>query len=184
MKFNKKKAGYTFVQMLAGGCAGLLVGFVLLKIVNFAWSGLEQLYLHGFIKGLLLLISFLIILGGTIAVTSELVLLLGRFIPRETTRRRVYEGCFLGICTAVAILTMTRGDWMGALEEWGGPIRLIATILYFVVVLPVKLFTFWIPALLMLLVAAPIGAAIGYNLPPHIKPPQKANEPDVKSRKS
>jgi hypothetical protein len=35
--------------------------------------------------------------------------------------------------------------------------------------LPLKLVTFWIPALIVLAISAPIGATIGFYFIPHIK---------------
>ncbi|MGQ9609331.1 MAG: hypothetical protein ACUVWN_08515 [bacterium] len=166
MAINTKKLGFTLLQILAGGCAGLLAGLILLSLINLIWSGLSNIYINGFIKALLILISFLILVIGALSATVESILLLGRYIPREISRKKIYEGGFLGICTAVAFLTVTRGDWMGTLVEWGGPIRLIGTIFYFVVALPAKLFTFWIPVFLLIFLGAPIGSAIAYNLMP------------------
>ena len=164
---NIRKIGWTLAQMLVGCCSGILAGGVLLALVNFAWRGLLRVNLGGFLTAVLLLISFLIVFGSAVAATAEGVRLMGRFIPRPASRRRVYEGSFLGACAAVAILTVTRADWLGTLEEWGAPIRLIGTLLYYVMALPMKFALFWLPPLVLLAIAAPIGAAIGYNLPQH-----------------
>ncbi len=166
MAINTKKLGFTLLQILAGGCAGLLAGLILLSLINLIWAGLSNIYMHGFIRGLLILASFLIIVAGILSATAESVLLIGKYVPRDTSRKKVYEGGFLGICTVVAFLTVTRGDWMGTLAEWGGLIRLIGTIFYFIVALPAKLFTFWIPVFLLFFLGAPVGSAIAYNLVP------------------
>ena len=166
MAINTKKIGFTLLQILAGGFAGLLAGLILLNLINLIWAGLSNIYMHGFIKGLLILASFLILIIGALSATVESILLIGKNTPRVISRKKIYEGGFLGICTVVAFLTVTRGDWMGTLVEWGGPIRLIGTIFYFVVALPAKLFTFWIPVFLLIFLGAPVGSAIAYNLMP------------------
>jgi hypothetical protein len=165
MNVNVKKIGWTSAQIFAGGLAGFLACWIVLLLINLAWQGLQSLSLGNFLTGLLLLISFLIILSATVIATSESVLQIGRFVPRETSRRKVYEGSFLGLCAAVAILSVTRGDWVSTIEEWGGLIKLIATLFYLVAFLPLKLVTFWIPALFFIIIAIPIGAIIGYYLP-------------------
>lgn len=164
MAINTRRLGFTLLQILAGGCAGLLAGLILLSLINLIWTGLSNIYMHGFIKGLLILASFLIIVMGVLSATAETILLIGKYIPRETSRKKIYEGGFLGICTVVAFLTVTRGDWMGTLAEWGGLIKLVGTIFYFVVALPAKLFTFWIPVFLLFFLGAPVGSTIAYHL--------------------
>lgn len=161
-----RKIGLTFVQMLVGCCSGILAGGISLSLINFAWRGIQRLHLGSFPTALLLLISFLVVYGAVVAATAEGVRQMGRFVPRQASRRKIYEGSFLGACAAVAVLTVTRADWLSTLEEWGGPIKLLGTFLYFVIVLPVKFAIYWLPPLLLLVIAAPIGAAIGYNLPP------------------
>ena len=164
MSANVKKLGWTLTQVITGGVAGFLACWISLLLINLIWQGLISLSLGNFLTGLLLLISFLILLCATVIATSESVLQIGRFIPRETSRRKIYEGCFIGLCSAVAILSVTRGDWISTLDEWSGLVKLIATLFYIVAFLPLKLVTFWIPALFLIIIAAPIGATIGYNL--------------------
>jgi len=175
---NVRKIGLTFVQMLVGCCCGILAGGISLSLIDFAWPGIQRLNLGGFLTALLLLISFLIVYGAAVVATAEGVRQMGRFIPRQTSRRKIYEGSFLGACAAVAVLTVTRADWMGTLQEWGAPVRLVGTLLYFVIVLPVKFVIYWFPPLLLLIIAAPIGAAIGYNLPPPEGEETEAEDPE------
>jgi hypothetical protein len=162
---NVRKIGLSFVQMLVGCCSGIVAGGISLFLVNFAWRGIQRLHLGGFLAALLLLISFLIVYGSAVAATAEGVRQMGRFIPRQASRRKIYEGSFLGACAAVAVLTVTRSDWITTLEEWGSPVRLLGTFIYYVIVLPLKFAIYWFPPVLLLIIAAPIGAAIGYNLP-------------------
>ncbi len=156
---------FTFVQILVGCLSGVLAGGILLFLVNLVWGGIQGLNIGGFVTALLLLISFLIIYGAIVVATAEGVRQIGRFIPKRTSRRRMYEGSFLGACAAVAVLTLTRGDWMSTLSEWTGPVRLMGTLFYYLIT-PLKLIMYLFPPILVLIIAAPIGAAIAYNLPP------------------
>lgn len=160
-----KKIGLTFAQMLAGCCAGLLAAGFSLFAINLIWRGNWSAHLGGFLTAILLLASFLIVYGAGIMGTAEGVRQVGRFIPMPTSRRRIYEGAFLGICAAVAVLTVTRADWLGTLKEWGGPVSFVGTLLYYIVIRPVRFITGWIPGKFLLVIAGPIGAAIAYNNP-------------------
>ena len=162
---NGKKIGLTFAQLLVGCCAGVLAAGLSLLFVNFIWRGSWQTHLGGFLTAIALLASFLIVYGAGVAGTAEGVRQMGRFIPKQASRRKVYEGAFLGICAAVAILTVTRGDWNTTLAEWSGPFKTLGTLIYFVLIIPTKLVTGWIPAYILLLIAGPIGAAIAYSIP-------------------
>ena len=168
-----KKIGLTFAQMLVGCCTGVLAGWLSLLSINLIWRGDWWTHLGGFLTAIFLLASFLIIYGAGVAGTTEGVWQIGRFIPRQTSRRKMYEGAFLGISAAVAILTVTRGDWLTTLEDWAGPVKILGTLIYTVLILPVRFATGWIPAPFLLLVAAPIGAVIAYNIPPQV---DKASE--------
>ena len=170
-----KKIGLTFAQMLVGCCTGVLAGWLSLLSIKLIWRGDWWAHLGGFLTAVLLLASFLIIYGAGVVGTAEGVRQMGRFIPKQTSRRKMYEGAFLGICAAVAILTVTRGDWLTTLEEWVGPVKILGTLIYTILVLPVRFATGWIPARFLLLIAAPIGAAIAYNIPPQAeKSPESA----------
>ena len=162
---NVRKIGLTFAQMFVGCCSGILAGLISLSLVNLMWRGLQQAHLGGFLTALLILISFLIVYGAVIVSTAEAVRQMGRFIPRQTSRRRIYEGSFLGACAVVAVLTVALGNWTGALEGQSNLIRLLGTLFYYVAVIPLKLAVQWIPRLFLFIIAAPIGAAIAYNLP-------------------
>jgi len=173
---NTRKMGLTFAQMLVGCCTGALAGGISLFLINLMWRGTQSVHLGGFLSALLLLISFLIVYGASVVGTAEGVRQMGRFIPKQTSRRKMYEGAFLGICAAVAILTVTRGDWLSTLGEWGGPIKALGTLIYLVLIRPIRLFTGWIPARFLLLIAAPIGAAIAYNTTPREKETPEAQD--------
>lgn len=161
-------------QIVAGGMAGIIACLVSFGLVNLFWRAVDPKSIFGFIRGILLLISFLFILSAIVASVSETVMQFKRYIPREMLSRKiVYEGCFLGICAAVALLSVTRSDWLNSLEDWGGGIKLIATLFYLLLFLPLKLVTFWIPALLILSVSAPIGATIAFYVNPRIKKKDK-----------
>ncbi len=176
-----RRIGLTFLQVLTGCFCGVVAGGTALLLVNLVWQGLQRVHSGGFIMSLLLLISFLLVFGVAVAATAEGVRQMGRlFMPRESSRRRIYEWTFLGICAAVAILTVTRADWISTLQEWGNPVRSVGTLVYYIIVRPVYFVIFWIPPLLVLLLAAPIGAVIAYNLPPpeeEVSEPEDAEEP-------
>jgi hypothetical protein len=175
MDAKLKKTLLTIAQTVAGGIAGVIACLLSLTLINLIWQNAYPSSMMGFIRGILLLISFLVVLGASLVAVSETVRQFKRFIPREAIyRKSIYEGCFLGICAAVSLLSVTRGDWINSLEEWGGGIKLIATLFYLVVSLPLKLVTFWIPALIVLAISAPIGATIGFYLIPHIKGKKEA----------
>jgi len=167
MKINKRKLGWTLVQVVVGCIAGLLFGWLSLALMSYVTKGIHSSELGSFSAGIILLVSFLVVFGLTIFASAESVRQIGRFIPKETSLKKIYEGSFLGICAAVALLSITRGDWLNSLDEWGGIIKLIAILFYLILVLPLKLITFWVPAVVILAIAAPIGAVIGYNLSPY-----------------
>ena len=163
---DRRRIGLTLAQVMVGCSAGVLTGGVSLFCINLIWRGNWQTHLGGFLTAMALLASFLIVYGASILGTAEGVRQMGRLMPREASRRKIYEGAFLGICAAVAILTVTRGDWTTTLSEWGGPIRVLGALVYYVLVVPVKLATGWIPVYALLLIAGPIGASIGYTIKP------------------
>lgn len=110
---------------------------------------------------------------------------MGRFIPIQVSRRRIYEGSFLGLCAAVALLSVTLASWSGALDEQPPIVKVLGTVFYYVMVLPIKLAIFWLPPLLLLIIAAPIGAAIAYNIPPLAEEMESEDiEEQTKDRKS
>ena len=153
--------------MVAGCFSGVLAGGLALFLVNLIWSRIQDVQINGFITALLLLISFLAVFGVAVVATAESVRQIGHLlIPKQASRRKIYEWSFLGICAAVAVLSATRGDWIGTLQEWGNPIRSLGTLIYYVIVRPVYFAIFWIPPLFLLVVAGPIGAVMAYNLPP------------------
>jgi len=178
---NIRKIGLTLAQILVGCCSGFLAGGLSLYLVSLAWRGLNQVNLGGFLTALLLVISFLIVYAAVVATTAEGVRQMGRFIPKQVSRRRMYEGSFLGLCAAVAILSVTLASWTVALEEQIPLVKLLGNVFYYVIVTPLKLAIFWLPPLIILIIAAPIGAAIAYNLPPVER---EAESQDVEEQKS
>ncbi|MBD3182032.1 hypothetical protein GF312_07060 [Candidatus Poribacteria bacterium] len=162
-----KRIGLVFLQMLVGCCAGVIAGGISLFIVNSIWNGIQNVNMGGFLTAIFVLISFLLVYGIAIIATAEGVHLMGRFVPKTVSRRRLYESTFLAVCAAVALITVTRADWITTLQEWGGPIRLLGTVIYYVIVRPVNLLTFWIPSILLYVIAGPVGAALAYNLKPY-----------------
>lgn len=177
---NIRKIGLTLAQILVGCCCGVLAGVISLYLVSLAWRGLNQFHLHGFLTAILLVVSFLIVYAAVVTTTAEGVRQMGRFIPKQVSRRRMYEGSFLGLCAAVAILSVTLASWTVALEEQLPLIRVLGNVFYYVIVIPMKLLIFWLPPLLILIISAPIGAAIAYNVPPSMK--EAAEDTEERSR--
>jgi len=178
---NIKKIGLTLAQILVGCCSGFLAGALSLYLVSLAWSGLSQVNLGGFLMAVLLVISFLIVYAAVVATTAEGVRQMGRFIPKQVSRRRIYEGSFLGLCAAVAILSVTLASWTVALDEQIPLVKLLGNVFYYVIVIPLKLAIFWLPPLIILIIAAPIGAAIAYNLPP-VEKEEESEDTEEQSR--
>ncbi len=177
MNTRTKRILLIIAQILVSGIAGIVACLVSFALVNLLWRAVDPQSIFGFIRGILLLISFLFIIFTIIASVSETVLQFKRYIPRENLSRKiVYEGCFLGICAAVALLSVTRSDWINSLEDWGSSVKLIATLFYLLLFLPLKLITFWIPALLILSISAPIGATIAFYVSPKIKMKKEAEK--------
>lgn len=172
---KRRKVIYIILQLVVSCVAGVLSYEILLNITNLIWQRIDQVSINEFVRALLVLVSFIVITAGVIVAIGESVKTIGvKLALKDVPRKRVYEGAFLGMCTAVAVLSVTRGEWMYALEEWGGMIRLVATLLYFLIVLPIKFLTFWIPSVALLIISAPIGAVISYNYLP------KAQTADIK----
>ena len=200
MTENKRiaKIGLTFAQIFVGCCSGVLAYLILWYLTNFLWGGLQGVKMNGFVNAILLLISFLIVYFGTIVASAEGVRQIGRFLSWKKTIpiKRLYEGSFLGLCAAVAILSVTRGDWDGTLQEWGDPIRTLGKFIY-IFVIPLKLLTFGYSerlanpsSLFLLIISAPIGALISYYVTPSKKDEKKdsqeissESEDDNKNRK-
>lgn len=177
---NKRlvKIGLTLAQIIAGCITGVLACLILLYLVNLVWGGIQGSSMNGFISAILLLISFLIIYFGTVVAAAEGVRQMGRLVLRidpskkPVSLKHIYEGSFLGLCAAVAILSVTRGDWDSTLQEWGSSIRALGKVIY-VFVMPVKLLTLGYSerlanpsALFLLIISAPIGAVISYYVSP------------------
>jgi len=202
MAENKRlaKIGLTLAQIVVGAFAGVLTCLILLYLVDFIWGGLQDVKMNGFINAMLLLISFLIIYFGTVVAAAEGVRQTGRLVRRidpskkPVSIKQVYEGSFLGLCAAVAILSVTRGDWDSTLQEWGEPIRALGKFIH-VFVVPAKFLTFGYSerlanpsAIFFLIISAPIGAVISYYVSPLVKKSSKEDaieetKSDEKDRK-
>lgn len=181
---NIRRVYLSIAQFLVGICFGVLAGLASLYLINLIWKGLNQVKLGGFLTALLLLISFLIVYFASVVAAAEGVILMGRFTPKQASRRKIFEGSFLGMCAAVAILTATRSDWISVFSEWEySPIlnivRVIGIVLYYGIVRPINFLTFWIPALFIIAISAPIGATISYYLPVSAKSRRREGESAV-----
>ena len=164
---DTRKIGLILIQIVVGCAAGLILGGISLFAADRFWDSIKEAHIRDLLTALLLLTTFFLVLGIGIIATSEGVKAVGRGRQKkEAPRKWIYEGSFLGLCSAVALLTVTRSDWLGTLQEWGGFVQFLGTAIYYLLVKPVWLFTFWIPPLFLLAIAAPVGAVIAYYFPP------------------
>ena len=159
----------TLSQIALGGIVGLVAGWVSLFIFQNLIGRVVSTYVqHGFWMGLFLLISFGVAYGSAVAGVGEAVRLAGRWFGVEIDRKKAYQGAFLGAPTIVALMSLINIHWGGIIA----PNLLIhillpiARLIAFIVSLPVLVLTEWLrfPPELLYIVAAPVGAILGYRL--------------------
>jgi len=160
----------TLAQIGFGGAIGAISGLIVYFVMgNLLWGK----FLANFISGgifyaIPLLITFLITYGVIVVCVGEAVRLVTYWMQKETLPRKiVYQGVFLGIPAAAALISMATYDWssmdMGLFPGTFiiGIIRIIANI----VSAPIKVLLFFkFPPILMYIISAPVGAIIGYRL--------------------
>jgi len=169
-------------QIAFGGAVGAIVGFIAYLIMGtLLWGKLLAPVLpSGILYAIPLLITFLITYGVIVVCVGEAVRRVTYWMRKEILLRKiVYQGVFLGIPAAAALISMATYDWssmdMGLFPGTFiiGVIRIIATI----VSLPVKVLLFFkFPPLLMYIIAAPTGAIIGYRLAESEESSEEAKE--------
>jgi len=186
MKISKgNTAVLTLIQLLLGSVFGLAGGGLCLFIFDkFLWKGLlykappsTPLISGGILLGIPLLITILLAYGITVLCVGEGVRLATYWLEKKNLQRNnVYQGAFLGAPAAAALMTMATYDWSGMDVGFNpiimGIIHLIAVVISF----PVKiLLLLRCPPELLLIIAAPIGAILGYRLS---KPNKSEEEKD------
>jgi len=186
-----KRVSLVFLQFLGGCIVGVIAYLVLRLLTDLLWIKLQQVDFGGFLTAIFLLISFFIVYFGSIVAAAEGVRQTGRLLKHpgasedSMSLRRIYEGSFLGLCAAVALLSVTRGDWAGTLQEWGNPIKAIGEIVYKIIV-PIKFLTFGFSedlalpsAIFIIIISAPIGAIISYNVKSSVREQKKIKSDEI-----
>ncbi len=171
---SKGNTTLTLIQILLGSVFGLAgAGLSLLIFDKLLWKGLlykappsTPVISGGILLGIPLLITILLTYGITVLCVGEGVRLAAYWIEKKNLQRNnVYQGAFLGAPAAAALMTMATYDWSGMGMDFNpmimGIIRIIAVVISF----PVKiLLLLRCPPELLLIIAAPIGAILGYRL--------------------
>lgn len=167
---RKNAIALTASQIVLGGFIGLAAGWVCFLIVEtLIGKGLiRDGVQHGFWVSLLLLISFGITYGIAIAGVTEGVRLAGRWFGVRIDHKSTYQGAFLGAPAIVALMLVLDIHW----ETLSPPNLLIylllavAQLLAKIVSLPIYILLEWVkcPPELLYILAAPIGAILGYRL--------------------
>ena len=159
----------TASQIALGGSIGLAAGWLCFFIVEkLVWRGLigDQIQ-HGFWVGLFLLISFGATYGSAIAGVGEGVRFAGRWFGVDIERKDAYQGAFLGAPAIVALMSLLDIHWEGLMPPnlLISLIFAVARLLAYLVSLPIRLLLqLYCPPELLYIIAAPIGAILGYRL--------------------
>ena len=166
---RRKTIALTASQIALGGSIGLACGWLCQFIVELlVWKGLiGDRVQHGFWVGLLLLISFGVTYGIALAGVAEGVIFAGRRFGVSIDRKRTYQGAFLGAPAIVALMSLLNIHWeaLVASNLLFYILLNIAQLLALVLSLPLRiLLTIKCPPELLYVVAAPIGAILGYRL--------------------
>ncbi len=166
---RKKTLALTASQIVLGGSIGLAIGWLCRLIVELLlWKGLiGDRVQHGSWVGLLLLISFGVTYGSALAGVAEGVIFAGRRFGVSIDRKRTYQGAFLGAPAIVALMSLLNIHWetLVASNLLFYVLLNIAHLLAVIISLPLRiLLAIKCPPELLYIVAAPIGAILGYRL--------------------
>jgi len=164
----------TLAQILLGSLLGLAGGglswFIFERLL---WRGGlykpppgTPIVSGGILLGIPMLITILLAYGITVVCVGEGIRLATYWIEKKNLERHnIYQGAFLGAPAAAALMSMATYDWnsmdMGFNPLIIGIIHIISALISF----PVKiLLLLRCPPELLLIIAAPIGAILGYRL--------------------
>lgn len=167
---QKKPIFLTISQIVLGSAIGLASGWVCRFIVeSLIWEGLiRDGVQHGFWVGVLLLISFGLTYGCTIAGVTEGVRIAGRWFDVLIDRKNAYQGAFLGAPAIVALMLLLDIHWdmLIAPNFLVSLLFAVARVLVFIISLPIYVLLEWVkcPPELLYILAPPIGAILGYRL--------------------
>lgn len=166
---RKRTIVLTVSQIALGGSIGLASGWLCRLIVELLlWNGLiGDRVQHGFWVSLLLLISFGVTYGVALAGVAEGVIFAGRRFGVNIDRKRTYQGAFLGAPAIVALMSLLNIHWeaLVASNLLFYVLLNVAQLLALIISLPLRiLLAVKCPPELLYIVAAPIGAILGYRL--------------------
>ena len=166
---RKRTIALTVSQIVLGGSIGLASGWLCFLIVELLlWRGLiGDRVQHGFWVSLLLLISFGLTYGSALAGVAEGVIFAGHRFGVDIDRKRTYQGAFLGAPAIVALMSLLNIHWeaLVASNLLFYVLLNIAQLLAVIISLPLRiLLSIKCPPELLYIVAAPIGAILGYRL--------------------
>ena len=166
---RKRTIALTVSQIALGGSIGLASGWLCRLIVELLlWKGLiGDRVQHGFWVSLLLLISFGVTYGSALAGVAEGVIFAGRRFGVSIDRKRTYQGAFLGAPAIVALMSLLNIHWeaLVASNLLFYILLNVAQLLALIISLPLRiLLAVKCPPELLYIVAAPIGAILGYRL--------------------
>ena len=159
----------TLSQIFLGAVVGLVGGGLCLFIFEkLIWGVvIADRVQHGFWVGLFLLISFGITYGATVAGVAESVRFVGLKFGVHIGRRGTYQGAFLGAPAIVALMSLLNIQWAELIPQ-NLLISLLLPVfraLAFLISLPLRvLLSLKCPPELLYILAAPIGAILGYRL--------------------
>ena len=160
----------TLAQIGFGGAIGAISGLIVYFVMgNLLWGKfLANVISGGIFYAIPLLITFLITYGVVVVCVGEAVRMVTYWMQKENLPRKiVYQGVFLGIPAAAALISMATYDWssmdMGLFP--GTFIISIISVIANIVSAPIKILLFFkFPPILMYIISAPVGAIIGYRL--------------------
>ena len=159
----------TSSQIVLGSAIGLASGWLCFVIFGslIGQGFIEDRVQHGFWVGLFLLISFGAAYGSAVAGVGEGVRFAGRWFGVHIDRKSAYQGAFLGAPTIVALMSLLNIHWDAIVAQNLLILLLlpVAHLIASIVSLPIRVLL-WLkcPSELLYIVAAPIGAILGYRL--------------------
>ena len=166
---RKNEILLTLSQIILGAVVGLVGGGICLFIFEkFIWEVIiSDRVQHGFWVGLFLLISFGVTYGATVVGVAESVRIAGLKFGVYIGRRGTYQGAFLGAPAIVALMSLLNIQWTELIPQ-NLLISLLLPVfraLAFLISLPLRiLLLLRCPPELLYILAAPIGAILGYRL--------------------
>ena len=165
---RKNELFLTLSQVGLGAVVGLVGGGLCLLIFEeFFWEVvIADRVQHGFWVGLFLLISFGVTYGATVAGVAESVRFAGRKFGVYIRRKGTYQGAFLGAPAIVALMSLLNIQWAELIPQnlLISLLLPVFQVLAFLISLPLRILLWLCPPELLYILAAPVGAILGYRL--------------------